>query len=619
MEDRLPRKLAAILYADVAGYSQLTGEDEDTTHRTLSAYLDLVASTIDTHRGQVMHYAGDAVLAKFDAVIDAMSAAVSIQNEIKTHNEAVPDERNVQFRIGVNSGDVIEDRGDIYGDGVNVAARLESLAEPGGICISDAVRSAVGKRLHVAYEDMGEQKVKNITDPVRAYRVLLDISESSTNILKIPPPSGSNKPSIAVLPFTNMSGDPEQEYFSDGITEDIITDLSKVAGLFVVARNSTFIYKGEAVNVQQVSKELDVCYVLEGSVRKSGNRTRITSQLVDGSTGGHLWAERYDRDLTDIFAVQDEIALSITGALKVALAPEEERAIGKVPTADIDAYDFYLRGRQFLHRLTHKNLKFAIQMFSRAIDLDPSYARAHAGMADCHSFIYMYYEGGDDVLEHVIGDSTRALELDPELAEAHASRGLALSLHYRYEEAAQEFQAAIDKDPMLYEAYYYFGRAYWVQGKLEMATKLLERAASVGSEDLQSLGLLTTAYRSIGSEEDVRRTAERTLKSAKRQFDQNPDNARAAYGAALVLVDLGRREEALEWAERALAIDADDSTTQYNIACIYARLDDLDKAMESLELSFVTGFTHREWLENDPDFYPLRNEPRFQALLKEPE
>ena len=327
MEDRLPRKLAAILYADVAGYSQLTGEDEDTTHRTLSEYLDLIASTVATHRGQVMHYAGDAMLAKFDAVVDATSAAVAMQNALKIRNEAVPDERKVQFRIGVNLGDVIEDRGDIYGDGVNVAARLESLAEPGGICISDAVRSAIGKKLHLDYEDMGEQQFKNIADPVRTYRVLLCVSESPTDILKTPLPSRSDKPSIAVLPFTNMSGDPEQEHFSDGITEDIITDLSKVAGLFVVARNSTFTYKGEAVNVQQVGKELDVRYVLEGSVRKAGNRTRITGQLVDGSTGGHLWAERYDRDLTDIFAVQDEIARSITGALKATLAPEEECAL----------------------------------------------------------------------------------------------------------------------------------------------------------------------------------------------------------------------------------------------------------------------------------------------------
>ena len=293
MEERLPRKLAAILYADVAGYSRLTGEDEDATHRALSEYLDLISSTIQSHRGQAMHYAGDVVLARFDAVVDALSAAITIQNELTTRNEDLPDERKVRFRIGVNSGDVIEDRGDIYGDGVNVAARLENLTEPGGICISDAVRSAVGKKLNLDYEDMGEQAVKNIADPVRAHRVVMEekvertITSPGAPGLELP-----DKPSIAVLPFDNLSGDQEQEYFSDGIAEDIITKLSRYRWLFVIARNSSFNYKGRAVGVKLVAQALGVRYVLEGSVRKAGNRVRVSAQLIDAVAGHHIWAER---------------------------------------------------------------------------------------------------------------------------------------------------------------------------------------------------------------------------------------------------------------------------------------------------------------------------------------
>ena len=261
MEDRLPRKLAAILYADVAGYSRLTGDDEDATHRRLRDYLDLIAKTIEDHGGQVMHYAGDAVLAKFDAVVDALTSAVSVQEQLKNQNADLPDERKVQFRIGVNSGDVIEDRGDIYGDGVNVAARLESLADAGGICISESVRTAIGKKLDLTYESMGEQQVKNIEEPVRAYKVALAAEEKTQVTLPDKPALElPDKPSIAVLPFTNMSGDPEQEYFSDGITEDIITALSRMPWFFVIARNSTFIYKTKAVNVKDVARELGVRY-----------------------------------------------------------------------------------------------------------------------------------------------------------------------------------------------------------------------------------------------------------------------------------------------------------------------------------------------------------------------
>jgi len=452
MEDRLPRRLAAILYADVAGYSRLTGDDEDATHRTLSEYLDLIASTIESHGGQVMHYAGDAVLARFDAVVDALSSAVTIQNEINTRNQQVPEARKVQFRIGVNLGDVIEDRGDIYGDGVNVAARLESLADAGGICVSDAVRTAVGKKLRLVYEDLGAQEVKNIAEPVRVYKIVveeekdMDVNLADTSPLELP-----DEPSIAVLPFTNMSSEPEQEHFSDGITEDIITALSKVSNLLVIARNSTFIYKDRAVDVKQVGRDQGVRYVLEGSVRKAGNRVRITAQLVDTTTGQHRWAERYDRDLADIFAVQDEITRKIVTALDVRLRKGEQARFWSSGTENLEAWECVRLGSDLLDAYRAEDVPEAKRLSQRAIDLDPEYAIAWVLLAACH------FHAADDSrhpeeerergLKSVRNCAQQALKLDPSCAEAYSMLGLYYLSVREFEAAAQNANKSVELAP----------------------------------------------------------------------------------------------------------------------------------------------------------------------------
>ena len=400
MEERLPRKLAAILYADVAGYSRLTGEDEDATHRRLRDYLDLISMTIDDHHGKVMHYAGDAVLAKFDAVVDALSSAVAIQDDLKGRNQDLPDERKVQFRIGVNLGDVIEDREDIYGDGVNVAARLESLAEPGGICISESVKTAIGKKLPHDFEFMGEQQVKNIEESVRAYRVELAsqrnacLASSEKANLELP-----DKPSIAVLPFTNMSGDLDQEYFSDGITEDIITELSRFRELFVIARNSSFSYKGKQTKVQDIGRDLGVAYIVEGSVRKVGNRVRITAQLVEAVSGNHVWAERYDRELEDIFDLQDEITRTIVALLPVRLHSALVETMRRKPSDNLSAYDFFLHGRWLFDRTSGQDPK-ALELLKKAVEIDPACAQGHAYLALAHAYsLYNMHSIGDTPAE----------------------------------------------------------------------------------------------------------------------------------------------------------------------------------------------------------------------------
>jgi adenylate cyclase len=424
------------------------------------------------------------------------------------------------------------------------------------------------------------------------------------------------RPSIVVLPFNNMSGDPEQEYFSDGITEDIITDLSKVSGLFVVARNTAFTYKGKPVKVQEVSQELGVTFILEGSVRKAGSRVRVTGQLINGKDGGHVWADRYDRDLTDIFAIQDEITHAIVEQLKVKLLPQEKQSIAQAPTDNIEAYTYYLRGRQFLHRHSKSYYQLARRMFTKAVELDPSYARAYAGIADCDSFLFLHYHV-DTAIDGILATSGRALELDAGLAEAHASQGLALSLAQRYEEAMAKFEQAIAIDPNLFEAHYFYARACFAQGRLERAAALFERAAELKQDDYQSLILLIGVYRSIGRERDIAGTARRGIERAQVELTLHPENPRPAYLGASALLELGERDRAKEWLSRAMSIDPDDILTQYNVACAYARLGELEAAFDMLE-RFLPHANHetKSWIKYDSDFDALRGHPRYQRVLE---
>ncbi|MFQ6022105.1 MAG: adenylate/guanylate cyclase domain-containing protein [Acidiferrobacterales bacterium] len=448
--DKLNRKLAAILYADVAGYSRLTGDDEEGTHHRLSSCLDLITETIKGHDGNVVHYAGDAVLADFSTVSNGLACAVEIQDGLRKRNADIPEDRRVEFRIGLNLGEVIVDRGDIYGDGVNVAARLESLADPGGICISESVRTAVGKKLPHDYEFMGEQEVKNIAERVRAYRVLLESGASlreakpSAPALELP-----DKPSIAVLPFTNMSGDPEQEYFSDGITEDIITALSRMPWFFVIARNSTFAYKGQAVNVKDISRELGVRYVLEGSVRKSGQRLRITAQLIDATTGKHVWAQHYDRELADVFVVQDDVVESIVGAVAPEfLSAEVKRAQHKDPT-QLDAWDCVMRGRWHMWRLAREDIAQARQLFERGIELVPSGEFGASDLAVTHLF-EAYYNWTDSrarSMQEMMRAAKKAVAADDHDAWAHTALGLANLFAHNWDEALPPLERAIELYP----------------------------------------------------------------------------------------------------------------------------------------------------------------------------
>jgi adenylate cyclase len=614
----MERRLTAILAADVVGYSRLMGANETGTLAALKALqADFIGQKIAQHQGRIVKLTGDGMLVEFPSVVNAVACAAEVQGGMRDRNARVPQDRRIEFRIGVNLGDVIIEGEDIFGDGVNVAARLEEIAPVGGIAVSQSVRDHVGKRLHLIFEDMGERRLKNIERPIRVYSVSLDALPAEQT-------SGAasahlqEKPSIAVLPFINMSGDPEQEYFSDGITEDIITDLSKVSGLFVVARNTVFTYKGKSAEVQEVAKRLGVNFILEGSVRKAGSRVRVTGQLIDGKTGGHMWADRYDRDLTDIFAIQDEITHAIVEQLKVKLLPQEKKNIAQTPTDNVEAYTYYLRGRQFMERRSKAYYQLARQMFAKAAELDPLYARAYAGMADCESFLFLHYHVDNVAIDDILATSAKALALDSDLAEAHASRGLALSLEKRYDEATAEFEQAIALDAHSVEGHYFYGRACFTQGKLERAAALFERVAEIKPDDYQALCLLIQIYRSLDRDADARSAARRGVERAERDLTLHPDNPRSAYLGAAALVALGENDRAREWLSRALAIDPHDIWTQYNAACIYTHLGDIERALDVLERVLPhAGYELKHgWIKHDSDLDPLRSHPRFQKILE---
>jgi serine/threonine protein kinase/Flp pilus assembly protein TadD len=420
--------------------------------------------------------------------------------------------------------------------------------------------------------------------------------------------------SIAVLPFVNMSADPENEYFTDGIAEEIINALSKLESLRVASRTSSFAFKGKNRDISEIGATLRVGTVLEGSVRKAGTTLRVTAQLINTADGYHLWSERYDRQLADVFAIQDEIAESIVRALRVVLSEDEKRAIGTAAPANIEAYDYYLRGRQYFHQFRRPGIQFARRMFERAMDIDPGYALAYAGAADCCSFLYMYWDASKSNLDGADAYSTKAVALGPDLADAHASRGFAVSLRKQYDEARREFETALQLNPRSYEAQYLYARACMQEGRLEEAALHYEAAARVRPEDYQALFLMHGPLTNLGRTADAEAAVRRGVLMAEKHLELNPDDARAWYLGAGALAIRGERQRALEWLDRSLAIDNDDPAVLYNVACTYAALGQPDEALSCLERAVRNGFGHRQWLDHDEDLKSLHGLPRFESL-----
>ena len=542
------RKLAAILAADVVGFSRLAGADEDRTLARLRALRsDLIDPTIAVHHGRVVKRTGDGAIVEFRSVVDAVRCAVEIQNAMLDRNAGVPDDRRIELRIGVHLGDVVEESdGDLMGDGVNIAARLEGVAKPGAICLSEDAYRQVKTRIDLNAIDLGATNLKNIAEPVRVYSLqvgrLAEAKPATAEKPLAPPPP--DKPSIAVLAFENMSGDPEQEYFADGITEDVITDLSQIGGLLVIARNSSFAYKGKAVDIRVVARELGVRTILEGSIRRAGGRVRINAQLIEAETGGHLWAERFDRDLSDIFAVQDEVTRRIVDALKIKLSPAENARLDVVKTTNSKAHDFFLLGRATMMDANRNHETFARSsgLFAQAIAEDPGYGEPYAGLAMLETLDWQFHwtddwsqslEKGERYLEMALAKSPgvawvhraasllyfwkkdlvrsaaeadAALDLRPNFAEAHNSRGIVYIYGGEPLAAVPHIEQSIRLDPMLRPLYTHFlASAYLVAGKYEDAAALFkERIRLVPNTNL-SRAFLAVALGHLGEAEEARR------------------------------------------------------------------------------------------------------------------
>jgi adenylate cyclase len=535
----MERRLAAIFAADVAGYSRLIGADEEGTIERFQAHRrELFDPKIAEHHGRIVKMTGDGFLVEFASPVRAVRCAIEVQQGMADRNADVPDDRRIEFRIGINLGDIVVEDGDVYGDCVNVAARLEGIAEPGTVYISRAVRDFIQDRAEIVPEDLGEKALKNIATPVRVFRIApLDAGRAAPAA----PPSVPDKPSIAVLPFTNMSSDAEQEFFSDGITEDLITDLSKVSGLFVIARNSSFAYKGRSVKVQDIARDLGVRFVLEGSIRKAGNRVRITAQLIDAANGGHLWAERFDRDLTDIFETQDEVVEKIVGVLSVTLTKREEERLTRRSTSNLQAYEFWLRAREMFSRSTREAVAEAKAAHRQAIEADPRFAAPHAGLALAAISEYASGWAADPArtLDEAERWARRALELDPQepvshmalgnvhlwrrqhdtalaefrqmtaidpnFAQGHMATGLGLTYAGQPAEALEAFAFAMRLDPHYPAIVLHFvAQAHVALGHYEAAVKLLnERIARNPATDSSRM-LLASCYGHLGRIDEAR-------------------------------------------------------------------------------------------------------------------
>jgi TolB-like protein/class 3 adenylate cyclase len=550
------RRLAAILAADVAGYSRLMGADEEGTHERLQTHFrELVNPKIAEHRGRAVKNTGDGLLAEFQSVVDAVRCAVEIQRGMIDREPEVPDERRIRFRIGVNLGDVIVEEHDIFGDGVNVAARLEALAEPGEICVSRVVRDQVRDRLDYTFEDLGEQQIKNITRPVRVYRVrdpaatVEEPARSSPQTLPLP-----DKPSIAVLPFQNMSGDREQEYFVDGIVEEITTAISRLPWLFVIARNSSFTYKGRAVDVKQVASELGVRYILEGSVRKAGNRVRITGQLVDTASGTHIWADRFDAALDDIFELQDAVASSVVGAIEPKLRQSEiERAIRK-PTGRLDVWDLYLRALALRYQFTEESVRAAIILLERALAIDPAYAPAAAMIGFCRVHQRAHRLGGVSNAE--VAEAVRLAKCAMEAGKADPDAlwmaGYTLSYFaHEHGTAANAIGRAMMLNPNSAHAWQAAGFVSVMQSRPDAAIEAFEHAMRLSPLDpfLRAFTMgMALAHFAAGRYADCMEWADRTLQ-------EEPRHLPAMHFRAACCALLGGIREARDWIDRALQLE----------------------------------------------------------------
>ncbi len=612
------RKLVAVLAADVAAYSRMMGADEDATMDAWWSHRkEVIDPAISEQRGRIVKHTGDGFLAEFPSVLDAVRCAVQAQEELARRNHDVPADKRMEFRMGVNLCDILSDDEDIYGDGVNIAARLESLSEPGGIVISGSVHEQVRGKLDLAWDDMGEKRVKNIAEPVRAFQlrtgshaiqgppsrrrlkpamalaagglgILFAVAASWLvyDWLRLPPavvavsesPALPEAPSIAVLPFENLSGDKEQEYFSDGITEDLITDLSQISGLFVIARNSVFTYKGRAVKVQEVARDLGVSHVLEGSVRRVGNRVRINAQLIDAATGRHLWAERFDRDLTDVFALQDEVTQKIVSALAIKLTSGEEQRLSRAARVNPEAYDMLLRGLEFFRRFTRETNLEAQEFFRKAVALDPTYARAYADLALSHSMDIQFgwTKTPEPHLEKALELAKTALTLDESLPQVHFALGSVYRVMREFDKAKAAAKRSLELDPNYADGYAQLAQTLVHTGLAEASIAAIGKAMRLNPRHPFFYVWI------LGHAHFIAKRYEAAIAAFKKVLDRNPGFPGARRALAAAYAHLGKVDKAAWEVDEILSRDPEFSLAKARRITPYKRDEDLEHYIAGL-------------------------------------
>ncbi len=584
-EEHARRKLSAILSADVEGYSRLMSDDEEATVQSITSYREFMTSIIHTQNGRVADAKGDNILAEFASVVDAVRCAVEIQRGLKKRNSELPDHRKMEFRIGINLGDIIEEEEAIYGDGVNIAARLEGLAHSGGICISGTAYDQVKNKLDLGYEYLGEQTVKNIPEPVRVYRVGLEPGERRyPETLEMGAPSEAptlpDKPSIAVLPFDNLSGDPEQVYFVDGIVDDIITELSRFPYIFVIARTTSFIFKGKSIGVRQVGRELGVRYVLEGSVRKVSDRVRITAQLIEAATGNHIWAERYDRNLEDIFSVQDEITAQVVGSIHSELYSAEMRRARQKPVESLDVWNYAVRARWHVLRLTREDNSEAKRLFGKALELEPDYVPALALLVYCHvcDVIFGWSQAPPESITEARRLARKAASLDENDPWVQCSLGFTEFIAKNPDAAIAHYRKAIELNPNFALAHGYLSCQLSYAGEAEAAIEAGHNAIRLSSRDPE----LFHFHVGIGTGHFIAERYEEAVAWANKVIAERPETPAGHRLLAASLAQAGQIAEARRALEDVLRITPGLTATLLRNITHFKKPADFDRYIDAL-------------------------------------
>jgi adenylate cyclase len=614
----MERTLVALWFADIAGYSAHAAKDEGGALRLVQVLQEVASETVPQFRGRVVKFVGDAVLAQFPSAELAVRAAIALSNGYVQGSDAT--DRTEHLRIGVHLADVaVAADGDLYGDGVNTAARIQEAAEPGKVVISQDVWRQLRGRSEFRFEHLGDRPLKG-TGPIGLYVATME--SGATSAFK---PGGTEnlrshmqRPpvrSVAVLPFADLSAERDQEHFADGVAEEILNALTKIGDLRVPARSSCFAFRGLNLDAREIGRRLGVEALLEGSVRKAGQRLRISVQLIDARNGYQLWSERFDREVADIFAIQDEIAGSVVRALGLSLRQGEQRHLVKASTTNVEAYEFYLRGRKLFQKWTRENINLAREMFGRAVALDANFAAAWAGLATAH--VHLHGSDSEPHLEKAREASARALKLDPQSAEAHVAAAQGFSMEQRYSDAAAEFERAIELDPTLFDAHYYYARSCFKNGDLEKSLRLFRQAQSVRPDDYQAVYLEALVLMQLRGWNEAREAYQRGLESSHKHLALNPHDARAYVLGAGACARLGETQRAKEWAERAMSLAPDDDAILYNAGCALAVVGEDERALDALQRAIGAGLAGGDWIPQDPDWARLRDHPRFQTLMQQ--